>query len=85
MLRIHFLQPWFSLSDLAMEEALFDTPLYREFVKLDAHNLLSHESTILHFRHWLGRHKLADQILPTTTCWSSAARCSEPARQSMPH
>ena len=25
MLRIHFLQQWFSLSDKAMEEALFDT------------------------------------------------------------
>ena len=27
MLRIHFLQKWFGLSDLAMEEALFETPL----------------------------------------------------------
>ena len=31
MLRIHFLQQWFSLSDPAMEEAFFDVPLYREF------------------------------------------------------
>src|SRR3546814_12143400 len=29
MLRIHFLQQWFGLSDLAMDEALFETPLYR--------------------------------------------------------
>ena len=27
MLRIHFLQQWFGLSDLAMEEALFETAL----------------------------------------------------------
>jgi IS5 family transposase len=27
MLRIHFLQQWFGLSDPAMEEALHDTPL----------------------------------------------------------
>lgn len=27
MLRIHFVQQWFSLSDLAMEEALFETAL----------------------------------------------------------
>lgn len=32
MLRIHFLLQWFGLSDPAMEEALYDVPLYREFV-----------------------------------------------------
>ena len=31
MLRIHYLQQWFGLSDPAMEEALHDVPLYREF------------------------------------------------------
>jgi IS5 family transposase len=35
MLRIHFMQQWFSLSDPAMEEAFFDAPLYREFAKLE--------------------------------------------------
>jgi len=34
MLRIHFLQQWFNLSDPAMEEALYDTPMFREFVGL---------------------------------------------------
>ena len=34
MLRIHFLQLWFTLSDPARKEAFFDTPLYREFVQL---------------------------------------------------
>lgn len=27
MLRVHFMQQWFSLSDSALEEAYFDTPL----------------------------------------------------------
>ena len=36
MLRIHFMQQWFGLSDPAMEEALHDVPLYREFASLDA-------------------------------------------------
>jgi hypothetical protein len=36
MLRIHFLQQWFGLSDLAMEEALFETTLYREFAGLSS-------------------------------------------------
>lgn len=35
MLRIHQLQLFFGLSDQAMEEALHDVPLYREFVRLD--------------------------------------------------
>ena len=33
MLRIHFMQQWFTLSDPAMEEALHDVPLFREFGK----------------------------------------------------
>ena len=35
MLRIHFLQKWFGLSDPAMEEALHDVWLYCEFARLD--------------------------------------------------
>ena len=34
MLRTHFMPQWFSLSDPAMEEAFFDTPLLREFAQL---------------------------------------------------
>lgn len=63
MLRVHFMQQWFTLSDPAMEEAFFDVPLYREFAKLDAHGRLPDESTILRFRHRLEEHKLAEQIL----------------------
>ena len=47
MLRIHFMQQWFALSDLAMEEALFDVPLYREFAQLDVRGRMPDESTIL--------------------------------------
>ena len=65
MLRLHCLQQWFELSDLGLEEALFDIPLYREFAQLDAHGRLPDESTILRFRHRLEKHKLADQILAT--------------------
>ena len=65
MLRIHFMQQWFSLSDPAMEEAFFDTPLYREFAQLPALGRLPDESTILRFRHRLEKHKLAEQVLAT--------------------
>ncbi len=66
MLRIHFMQQWFGLSDPAMEEALFDVPLYREFAGLDIGNVrLPDESTILRFRHLLETHKLAGPMLAT--------------------
>ena len=65
MLRIHFMQQWFTLSDPAMEEAFFDTPLYREFAQLEEFARLPDESTILRFRHRLEKHKLAEQILQT--------------------
>jgi IS5 family transposase len=63
MLRTHFLQQWFNLSDPAMEEAFFDTPLYREFVGLADNARLPDESTILRFRHRLEKHGLATQML----------------------
>jgi IS5 family transposase len=64
MLQIHFLQQWFGLSDPAMEEALYDVPLYREFVCLDGGmTRLPDETTILRFRHLLEAHGIAAQIL----------------------
>jgi IS5 family transposase len=63
MLRIHYLQQWFGLSDPAMEEALHDVPLYREFAKLGSMARLPDETTILRFRHLLERHDLATDML----------------------
>ena len=79
MLRTHFLQQWFNLSDPAMEEAFFDTPLYREFVGLADNVRLPDvdlgfcQSTILRFgktpspRHRLEKHSLAVRILAEVT------------------
>ena len=64
MLRIHYLQQWFGLSDPAMEEALHDVPVYREFAKLDGGlDRLPDESTILRFRHLLEKNNLAPDML----------------------
>jgi IS5 family transposase len=64
MLQVHFMQQWFGLSDPAMEEALYDVPLYREFAGLDeGMTRLPDESTILRFRHLLETHGLAAQML----------------------
>ena len=66
MLRIHFMQQWFTLSDPAMEEALHDMPLFREFAGLGGwSDRLPDETTILRFRHLLEEHKLAPKILET--------------------
>ena len=73
MLRIHFLQQWFNLSDPAMEEALYDMALFREFVGLDAgEDNLPDESTILRFRHLLEAHDLSLQILATVNATLAA-------------
>jgi IS5 family transposase len=64
VLRVHFLQQWFDLSDPAMEEALHDVSLYCEFAKLDPGDMrLPDESTILRFRHLLEEHNLSMQLL----------------------
>ena len=64
MLRIHFMQQWFALSDPGMEEALHDIPAMRTFAKLDAgDDLIPDESSILRFRHRLEKHGLAERML----------------------
>ena len=66
MLRIHFLQQWFGLSDPAMEEALHDIALYCQFARLDPGGMrLPDESTILRFRHLLEEHDLSIQLMAT--------------------
>ncbi len=59
MLRIHFVQQWFGLSDLAMEEALFETALHREFVGLRSVEHIPDRVSIQRFRHLQEEHQLA--------------------------
>lgn len=65
MLRLHLLQQLFGLSDFAMEEALFDTPLYRTFAGLGNTDRLPDRVSILRFRHLLEKHDLANQFFET--------------------
>lgn len=66
MLRIHFMQQWFGLSDPAMEEALQDIPVYWQFAQLDPGlTRLPDETTILRFRHLLETNNLSLQIMGT--------------------
>src|SRR5260221_4225715 len=64
MLRIYFLQQWYTLADEALEDALYDSQALRTFVGID----LSVESvpdatTLLGFRHLLEEHALGPEIL----------------------
>jgi IS5 family transposase len=64
MLRIHFLQHSFSLSDPVLEEDLHETPLHCEFARLDAGMArMPHESSILRFSNLLEEPNLGIQSL----------------------
>ena len=70
MLRIHFMQQWFTLSDPAMEESLHDVALFREFAGLGGwSDRLPDESTILRFRHLLKRTSWRRRF------WRRSTRC----------
>jgi IS5 family transposase len=63
MLRLHFLQHWFNLSDPTAEEALYDSLSMRQFVGIDlGREPVPDETTILNFRHLLERHKLGQPL-----------------------
>ena len=63
MLRIHFLQHWFELSDPGAEEALYDSRAMRQFVGIDlGKEPVPDETTILNFRHLMERYNLGDEM-----------------------
>ena len=64
MLRIYFLQHWFSLSDPGAEDALYDSPALRCFAGVDLGRAAApDETTILDFRHLLEKHDLCGKML----------------------
>jgi IS5 family transposase len=63
MLRIHFLQHWFNLADLACEEALYDSASLRRFAGIDlGSEPVPDATTLLKFRRLLEQHKLAERL-----------------------
>lgn len=64
MLRIYFMQQWYSLSDPAMEDALYEIASMRHFAGLDlTDDAMPDETTILKFRHFLEKHGLTAQMM----------------------
>ncbi|HRJ80036.1 MAG TPA: IS5 family transposase [Planctomycetota bacterium] len=63
MLRLHFLQHWYNLSDPALEEELLESESMRRFVGIDlGHERVPDETTVCKFRHLLERHGLGERI-----------------------
>ncbi len=63
MLRIHFLQHWFELSDPGAEEALYDSRAMRRFVGVDlGREPVPDETTICKFRHLMEQYNLGDEL-----------------------
>ena len=62
MLRVHLMQNWFGYSDPAMEEALYETTILRQFAGLSLERIPD-ETTTLNFRRLLEKHELAAGIL----------------------
>src|SRR5207302_4826095 len=64
MLRVYFVQQWFNLSDPGAEDALYESPVLRQFVGIDLGRApVPDESTILGFRHLLEKHELGGAML----------------------
>ncbi len=63
MLRIHFVQHWFNLADLACEEALYDSASLRRFVGIDlGREPVPDSTTITKFRKLLNDNKLGEAL-----------------------
>ncbi len=62
MLRIDCVQLFYSISDPGMEGLLYEAESVRRFVGLKLSEALPDETTILNFRHLLGRHNLGQGL-----------------------
>jgi IS5 family transposase len=63
MLRIHFLQHWFNLADLACEEALYDSVSLRRFAGIDlGREAVPDATSLLRFRRLLEQNQLGEKL-----------------------
>src|SRR5580698_8191197 len=68
MLRIYFLQQWYTLADEALEDALYDSQALRTFAGLDlGADGVPDATTLLNFRHLLEQHHLTAAIFAAIT------------------
>jgi IS5 family transposase len=63
MLRMYFLQQWFSLADEALEDAIYDSQSMREFTSIDlSREAVPDATTLLKFRRLLEDHGLTAKL-----------------------
>jgi transposase, IS5 family len=63
LLRMYFLQQWYSLSDEGLEDAIYDSSAMREFVGIDlSREAVPDATTLLKFRRLLEQHQLTKAI-----------------------
>ena len=63
MLRMYLLQNWFNLSDVGVEDAIYDSYAMRSFMHIDFFTeQVPDATTLLKFRHLLEEHKIGEQI-----------------------
>lgn len=55
MLRVHCLQLFYNLSDPALEDSLYEIESMRRYAGLRLSESIPDETTILNFRHFLGK------------------------------
>jgi IS5 family transposase len=66
MLRMYFLQQWYSLSDEGLEDALYDSQAMRDFVGIDlSREQVPDATTLLKLRRLLEQHELTKAIFET--------------------
>ena len=75
MLRIHFIQHWFNLADLACEEALYDSASLRSFAGIDlGREPVPDSTTITKFRKLLNENKLGEALFATGRSGTASQR-----------
>lgn len=63
MLRMYLLQIWFNLSDVGVEEAIYDSYAMKSFMRLDFYSeQVPDSTTLLKFRHLLEQHQIGEKI-----------------------
>ena len=77
MLRIHFLQQWYALSDPGMEEALYEMPVMRRFAGLGGLDNIPDETTILNFRRLLETNGLAAELFEQVNQHLAQSTCRD--------
>jgi IS5 family transposase len=63
MLRMYLLQNWFALSDVGIEDTIYDSYAMRKFMKLNFYDeQVPDATTLLHFRHLLEENKIGEKM-----------------------